>query len=143
MASFLDKSDYTADGVQFAEWTTGFENDTLSLVSLGLSEERVLSAVFFSHEKNQQVRFTFIDARAFRILDEGCLLELWAASKKKPRPAQSTFRVRGHAWQAESPLAWFHGSDQSGFSYLVATDWDCLEVIVYDPPTIEMLDDVN
>ena len=143
MASFLTKSDFTADGVQFAEWATGVDNDNLSLVSLGLTQERVLSAVFFSSEKNREVRFTFFDARAFRVVDEGGLLELWAASKETPRPAESTFRVRGHAWQAESPLAWIHGSDQSGFSYIVATDWDCLEVIVQDPPTVEMLDDVN
>lgn len=141
MASFLNQPDFTAGGVQFAAWATGVENDDLRLISLSLTTERTLTAVFFSSDKDRNVRFTFLDARAFRVLDEGGLLQLWAASKTTSRPAETTFRVRGHAWQAESPLAWVHGSDETGFSYLVATDWDCLEVVVSEPPTIEMLED--
>jgi hypothetical protein len=141
MASFLNQPDLTAGGVEFAAWATGVENDDLRLISLSLTTERTLTVVFFSSDKDRNVRFTFQDARAFRVVDEGGLLELWAASNSTPRPAQTTFLVRGHAWQAESPLAWFHGSDDTGYSYLVATDWDCLEVVVSEPPAIEVLED--
>lgn len=143
MSSFFSQSNLTAGGVQFSAWSTDVENDDLRLLSLSLSEKRVLTAMFFSREKDRRVRFTFVDARAFRVLDEGGLVELWTASKTSSRPAETTFRVRGHSWQAESPLAWVHGSDDTGFSYFVATDWDCLEVVVAEQPTVELLNSNN
>jgi len=96
--------DLTADGVQFAEWRTEVENDDLTLLSLTLGEGRSLTAVFEAQTLRSQVVFAFAETRAFRVLDEGGLLELWAASRVHPRPASTTFRVRGHQWQAESPL---------------------------------------
>lgn len=130
--------DLTKDGVQFARWRTAVENDDLSLVSMNLSDGRTLTAIFKSEQRGAKVAFTFHDARAFRVLDEGGLLELWEASSKNPRPAQSTFRVRGHMWQSESPLAWIHGTAEPYFSYMIATDWDCLEVVSFDPPDIRL-----
>jgi len=128
----------TADGVQFAEWKTGVENDELDLVSISLNADHTLTAIFLSLTKQLEVKFEFQDARAFRVLDEGGLLELWAASQERPRPAQTTFRVRGHTWQYESPLAWVHGTAEPYFSYMIATDWDCLEVVSYDAPTVKV-----
>ena len=130
--------DLTADGVQFAVWQTGVENDELNLVSLSLTNERTLTATFVSKQKQAEVTFTFLDARAFRVVDEGGLLELWGASKDNPRPAQTTFRVRGHLWQSESPLAWIHGTSEPYFSYMIATDWDCLEVVSFEPPEVNV-----
>jgi len=130
--------DLTADGVQFAEWQTIVQDDDLSLVSLNLTNDHTLTATFSSHQQQSEVAFIFSNARAFRVLDEGGLLELWQAFKEKPRPAQSTFRVRGHQWQSESPLAWILGADEPYFSYMIATDWDCLEVVAFDPPEIRV-----
>jgi hypothetical protein len=120
--------DLTADGVVFAEWKTRVENDDLSMVSVnyvvsdyiqfpqeeielrcpGTPEWRCcdLEAHFLSREKKAVARFVFKDVLAFRVLDEHGLLELWNASSISPRPAGTTFRVRGHRWQAESELVW-------------------------------------
>jgi len=142
-------------GVQFASWDTPVANDDLTLVSLryGLSPSRVeyrdfalaltdegphpheLEAVFLSREKLTAVVFGFNDVRAFRVLDEAGLVELWSASAQTPRPSNSTFMVRGHGWQKESDLLWFHGENQ--YSFMVATNWQCLEVVTSTQPTIE------
>ena len=142
-------------GVQFAPWDTPVANDDLTLVSLkyGLSPSRVeyrdfapamtdeeprpheLEAVFLSREKLAAVVFGFNDVWAFRVLDEAGLVELWSASAQIPRPSNSTFMVRGHAWQKESELLWFHGESQ--YSFMVATDFHCLEVVTSTQPSIE------
>jgi hypothetical protein len=140
MGTFMQKADLTADGVEFAAWTTGFEDDDLELVSLQFANDRSLVAVFSSYQRAGRIRLTYSNTGAFRVLDEGGLLELWAASQKTPRPAQSMFRARGHRWQAESPLVWVHGSDENGFSYFVATDWHCLEVVTWDAPVVELVE---
>ena len=130
--------DLTANGVEFAPWPTVVENDQLALVAIALSEDRILTAVFSSKEKQANVEFTFDQVDAFRVLDENGLLELWAVSRERTRPAQTTFRVRGHMWQKESPLAWIHGAEEPYYSYMVATGWDCLEVISINPPHINV-----
>ncbi|WP_341711139.1 hypothetical protein [Erythrobacter sp.] len=128
--------DLTADGVHFAEWQTVVQDDDLELVSINLANDHSLVATFACERLQADVVFTFSDVRAFRVVDEGGLLQLWAASKSNPRPAQTTFCVRGHQWQSESPLAWLHGTDKPYFSYMIATDWDCLEVVAFDPPEV-------
>lgn len=153
--------DFTADGVQFAPWPIPVENDDLQLVSLnfGGSDEisypnegvslglppdvtgvasQVLTASFFSREQRAVVTFTFKKVNAFRVVDEGGLLELWEASSKAPRPASTTFRVRGHAWQSESVLAWVHGTDKEHYSFMIATGWECLEVVALEEPAVEL-----
>lgn len=150
-----------SNGVEFGPWETDVKNDDLSLVSLtyaaspwvsyeqeGIKLEMpgrpiaavlTLEAVFLSRQKQAAVRFRFENAWAFRVLDECGLLELWHASAKEPRPAHATFRVRGHAWQAESMLLWVHYSAEDRFSYMIATDDACLEVVTVDEPQIELL----
>jgi hypothetical protein len=153
--------DYTANGVEFASWETVVQDDDLQLVGLSFRsgswvrypnegfrldlpeaespEQPEIEATFLSREKRAAVRFRFAEVAAFRVLGEEGLLEMWEASKDNPRPASSTFRVRGHQWQAESFLVWFHGADDQHFSYMVATDSDCLEVVATAEPVLEML----
>ncbi|HEX3421789.1 MAG TPA: hypothetical protein VHS33_00090 [Sphingomicrobium sp.] len=151
--------DLTADGVRFAPWDTEVKDDDLTLVSLAFTgsswvsypnegiklelpdandEFGTLEAVFLSREKRAAVRFQFAHVQAFRVLDEGGLLELWNASAVTPRPAFATFRVKGHAWQAESVLVWIHGPDDH-FSHMVATTNECLEVVTFGDPQVEIL----
>ena len=151
--------DLTARGVEFAEWQTGVENDDLvlarvnfdlgsplfTLVQEGLTfalppdgsqRRHLLEATFISVDKRAIVRFGFPDVIAFRVLDEGGLLELWAASSANPRPARSTFRARGHQWASESPLTFLAEGDLPRFSYFVVTDTDCLEVVCINEPSV-------
>jgi hypothetical protein len=151
--------DLTADGVEFAPWSTIVENDDLHLgrvsfeigsplitfnqegVSYGLPpagtpQPYELEATFVSIEKSAVIRFSFNDVIAFRVLDENGLLEVWGASAATPRPAHTTFRARGHAWANESVLVFWDGGNRARYSYFVATmDW-CLEVVSYSEPEV-------
>ena len=156
--------DFTANGVEFAPWATVVEGDDLTLVSttfksgsyvdypdegvtLTLDGEDqpygVLEAVFLSREKRRAVRFSCQSVWAFRVLDEGGLLELWEASSRTPRPAFATFRVRGHAWQDESVLMWVHGADSEHFSWMIATNAECLEIVTCEELQVEVLSDAS
>ena len=145
--------------IEFAPWPTAVENDELWLVTLrygdasqkvdfvsdgfslqlaeGAAPERgVLEATFFSREKRAAIVFTFTHVSAFRVLDEHGLTDMWLASSKEERPAHTTFKVKGHKWQEESFLTWFMSSCE--FSFMIATGWDCLEVVSASEPTIEL-----
>lgn len=146
--------------VEFAPWQTDVENDRLFLGRLCFEEgspivvlvregvaldlppsspiDQSLEVDFISVEKCAVIRFGFTDVIAFRVLDESALLELWYASETSPRPARTTFRARGHRWNDESKLA-FHQSrgDSPRFSYFVATEDRCLEVVCRDEPVVK------
>lgn len=149
----------TATGIEFAPWSTVVEEDELWLVRLryGDSPGRVdfpsegfslelpesdsvqigtLEATFLSREKRGVVVFGFDNVIAFRVLDEHGLVDLWNASARSPRPARTTFRVKGHKWQEESFLSWFTAGCE--FSFMIATGWDCLEVVASTEPVIEL-----
>ena len=149
-----------SEGIQFAEWATSVDSDDLFLAQLryGSSEAAVsfakegftlelpesaveergaLEATFLSRQKRAVVVFSFEHVSAFRVLDEHGLLDIWDASGKTARPACTTFRVKGHKWQEESFLSWsMPGCD---FSFMIATDEDCLEVVASSEPTIRIL----
>jgi hypothetical protein len=149
----------TPSPVEFADWPTVIENDRLELVELvyrGLGtcvelppEEVRLEvrprrvagpeffAVFLSLDTRRLYRVSVDVPGAFRVLDEHGLTEIWnASSEQGSRPAGTTFRVRNHGWSRESELSFFMGAEE-GFSYMVATDWDCLEIVCRTPPLVE------
>ena len=151
--------DLTADGVEFASWSTIVENDDLHLGRLSFDlgsplvtyvQERLtyalpaadhlqgqeLQASYVSKEKGTIIRFGFRDVVAFRVLDEDGLLELWNASSLAPRPAQTTFRARGHAWASESLLVFLSEEQTARFSYFVVTAGWCLEVVCRAEPVV-------
>ena len=145
--------------IEFAAWPTDVENDDLTLVGVKYGghaaidfvkdnhaieltldyadSQNELEATFISREKMAGVVFRFNDVSAYRVLDEHGLVDLWNASKKKPRPASTTFKVKGHLWQTESELSWIMGG--CDFSYMVATGWDCLEVISDSEPSVRII----
>ena len=96
-----------------------------------------LEATFISREKMAGVVFRFERVSAFRVLDEHGLVELWNASKNEARPASTTFKVKGHLWQTESELSWI--MENCEYSFMVATLWDCLEVVADCEPDIQMI----
>lgn len=129
---------FTKDSIKFKAWKTEVEDDDLGLHTLNLSEDRILTATF-SSKQQQHVVFTFDQVNTFRVLDEKGLLDLWTAWSATSRTAKTTFRVSGHLWQKESPLIWIEdGGEEPVFSYMVATGWDCLEVISLNPPRIRI-----
>lgn len=110
---------------------------TIEIPSSGGPGDGELLVRVFDAETASVYRLLFSSVAAFRMLDENSLLELWAATKgPEGRPGKSTFRVRGHMWSRESELAFFLGSS-GGWSYLIATDWDCVEVVCPEPPVVE------
>lgn len=147
------------NAIEFAPWPTEVENDDLTLVGVRYGghaaidfvkddhtieltldyadSERGLEATFISREKMAGVVFHFDDVSAFRVLDEHGLIHLWNASKDTPRPASTTFKVKGHLWQTESELSWIMRDCE--FSYMIATDWDCLEVVTDCEPSVEII----
>ncbi|MGC6401534.1 hypothetical protein ACNI3Q_13255 [Sphingomonas sp. FW199] len=145
--------------IEFAPWMTAVENDDLTLVGVryGGHEainfakddhtveltldyddcENELEATFISREKMAGVVFYFNDVDGFRVLDEHGLVDLWNASMDTPRPASTTFKVKGHLWQTESELSWIMRDCE--FSYMVATNGDCLEVITGCEPSVKII----
>jgi hypothetical protein len=107
------------------------------------SDENGLTITVFHLDTESVYEILFGDAGAFRMLDEHGLTEIWT-SGKKPRGI-NCFKVRNHGWSKESPLSFFMKS-KDGWSYLVATDFECIEIIAKEPPKIifkEKLKPVN
>ena len=104
-----------ADTVEFAVWSTPIADETdVELLSLTFNAvERKLEAVL--QGSDGWVLAFFTDVEAFRMLDEGGLMQLWAASAEQPRPNPTTFRVRGHRWTQESEIV-FHLGTNDGWS---------------------------
>lgn len=150
---------HAATGLEFSPWPTEVENDNLWLGRLGFDvgaplvtfmrdqtsyslpssdqgHELTLEADFVSIDKSAVIRFVFQNVIAFRVLEENGLLELWSASDVNPRPASTTFRARGHKWSEESILIFMAGGSELRFSYFVATDMHCLEVVCSEDPTV-------
>ena len=149
--------------VEFAAWHTRFANATIDLLEvryldgwLDVDDPRKgrryregprspgplstydLVATLFAPDDEQIYRIHYAGVQGFRVLDEGGLLELWEASATQGRPASTTFRVRGHGWSRESPLTFCFPEDC--WSWMLATDWDCLEVVCSVEPFVEPLE---
>lgn len=88
----------------------------------------------YLYESDKIYRVTFDAISAVRLLDEGGLLEFWGKTAEfGSRPGRTTFRVRNHGWTKESPIS-FLCSD--GWSFVIASQNECLEVVSTDPPKI-------
>ena len=143
--------------IEFAPWPTGLENDELHLVDVvygdgsfdttfapeklrvGIPATRSMAALMvanvFSFEKRALFQISCSSVSAFRVLDEHGLLELWGADQTGR--SGSTFRVRNHSWAKESYLSFLMAD--TDYSYVVATDWDCLEIVCRLPPNVELV----
>ena len=113
------------------------DDHTIELTLDYADGQNELEATFISREKMAGVVFYFNDVSGFRVLDEHGLVDFWNASRDTPRPASTTFKVKGHLWQTESELSWIMRDCE--FSYMVATNWDCLEVIAGCEPSVKMI----
>ncbi len=133
----------------FAEWRTPFTNAPVAILDVRYAP-RGTEARRIAHPADQDghdlvarvrirdtqaiYRVTFTDIAAMRLLDEGGLLEFWQKTEARGgRPGRTTFRVRNHAWTRESVIS-FLPSD--GWSYVIASDDECLEVVSAAVPQV-------
>lgn len=125
--------------IVFGPWATPFADaavDILGVSSAQSPEGDVpgLTARVRDLGTGQVWRVVFATITAMRLQDEGGLLEVWQrTSEIGGRPGRTTFRVRNHGWTRESPIT-FLASD--GWSFVIATDDLCLEVVSATPPVI-------
>lgn len=120
---------------EFGKWITPFENAGIELLEVNYSSVNS-KLVIQLHVKDDGAVFLieFENVDAFRVIDEGGLLNVWETTKTRGgRPAQTTFKVRNSLWTQESPVS-FLTSD--GWSFIVATDWDCAEIVTNSEPKI-------
>ena len=102
-------------------------------------EERDLLVRVFHEETESLYEVCYECVCAFRCLDEHELLEVWG---DPGRPPSNTFKLKEHLWHKESPISFLSGNTGE-FSHMIATDWECLEVICKDTPTFKFLEKVQ
>lgn len=141
---------------EFGEWNTPFTDSSIDILEVSYSPKRSwpenllphyrTNSLLRAHDDNDLVariycndtsniyRVAFSSISAMRLLDEGGLLEFWAKTKELGgRPGQTTFRVRNHAWTGESILSFL---TTDGWSFVIASDNECLEVLSAELPII-------
>jgi len=162
----VDKPLWGDGTFEFARWETPFENTDVEVMEIAWGGgplwhedhkpqwagrslfkspfDTRLTLVVRVHESNADEPgypndplyfVTFQDVSAFRVLDEGGLLEFWRQTESLGRSGGTTFRVRNHQWSRESLLAFLPG-DEDGWSYVIATGGECVEVVARDTPEI-------
>lgn len=118
----------------FGAWHTPFESMQVELAGVEYEATGRLAFRVVTIGEGAVFRATFDAVSAFRVLDEHGLDELWRKTAEMGgRPGPTTFRVRNHLWTKESPIS-FLRSD--GWSFVVATDFDCIEIVAADEPSI-------
>ena len=144
--------------IEFDAWETPFVDGDLAIMEVrygngGLDEKYIKEKIGFRVPEKYSVGYEdlvvrlfhkeemavyslmFKDVAGFRVLDENGLLQLWdEMNKQSSRFAKSTFRVRNHLWMTESPLAFLGAKDS--WSFVIATDTTCVEVICLEAPDI-------
>lgn len=123
---------------EFREWTTPFTDAAVEILEVAYAAHEQdgseLVARIRARDANTIYRLAFPTIAAVRLLDEGGLLEFWQKTTELGgRPGRTTFRVRNHAWTRESVVS-FLASD--GWSFVIASDDECLEVVSVTVPTI-------
>lgn len=138
---------------EFGEWTTPFTDASVEILEIAyapiptrgthtphaasLLHEQAgsdLVARVYAVDADTIYRLIFPTIAAMRLLDEGGLLEFWQKTTELGgRPGRTTFRVRNHAWTHESVVS-FLASD--GWSFVIASDNECLEVVSVTGPII-------
>lgn len=150
--------------VEFADWSTPFRHGNIHIISVeyGTGPHEVvyrepdktyrlnsdqpedapaLKAKILDTESNLLYEIAFPSILAFRVLDEHGLMELWGADTYEPKKLGATFLVRKHLWPKESPVTFTCGMDGE-WSYMIATDDDCLEIVSAAVPIIQSLGEV-
>ncbi len=125
---------------EFGEWKTPFTDadawilSVLFLANAPVNGSAELAVVLQEGGASRRYEVRFRAVQAMRALDESGLMELWNKSAELGgRPGKTTFRVRNHDWSLES---WISILGTDGWSFFIATNDMCLEVVSSTPPTI-------
>lgn len=123
---------------EFGEWTTPFTDAAVEILEIAYAPHEQdgseLVARVYARDADTIYRLVFPTIAAMRLLDEGGLLELWQKTTELGgRPGPTTFRVRNHAWTHESVVSFL---ESDGWSFVIASDDECLEVVSVTAPTI-------
>jgi hypothetical protein len=123
---------------EFGEWTTPFSDAAVEILEIAYAphgqDGSELVARVLARDADTIYRLVFPKIAAMPLLDEGGLLEFWQKTTELGgRPGRTTFRVRNHAWTHESVVS-FLASD--GWSFVIASADECLEVVSVTAPTI-------
>lgn len=133
-------NDALTGSFEFGRWETPFENAHVDLVEVRYLKDvspELLIRLFDSDAKVfYQVHFEWVGA--YRVLDEHGLTEFWEkTSQLGGRPGEATFKVRHHLWSKESVLSFFHSTTE-GWSFVIATDDMCVEVVASVEPKVNL-----
>ncbi len=149
--------------IEFSAWETPFVNGGLFIVSIAYggefsviphpggpqytvpgenSDNAALVVRVFHLPGRASYRISFDGpVGGFRMIDEGGLLEFWEPGPSShacpPGVSHTTFKVRNHLWSRES-AGIFLSHTNDGWSYVIATDDECVEVIASQPPFITL-----
>lgn len=113
------------------EWSVSYPNGKSYHLQIPTGTKAILTLTLFHLETESVYELRFPSASAFRVLDEGGLLNIW----NEIQTNHNCFKVKGHAWSEESSVTFAMGSDD-GFSFLITTSDDCVEVVCQHPPEI-------
>jgi len=113
------------------EWSVSYPGGKTYRLPIATGSKEILTLTVFHLETEGLYELRFPSASAFRVLDEGGLLDIWAEKET----VHNCFKVKGHGWSEESPVSFAMGSDD-GFSYFITTGDDCVEVVCDRPPEI-------
>ena len=130
---------------EFGGWTTPFTDIAVQILDVSYAPRAQngtqLVARIYVPERGATYRLVFPTIAAMRLLDECGLLEFWQKTEELGgRPGQTSFRVRNHAWAHESVLSFL---PSNGWSFVIATEDDCLEVVSQIAPTITEEQDIH
>lgn len=142
---------------EFSQWQTPFENSKIAVLEVAYhsdislpdqyqsghqyrsllrsSQEAKLEIRLYAYDENRIFRVSFDTVSAFRVLDEHGLIQLWEKTAELGgRPGQTTFKARNHLWSEESLISFLGAQD--GWSFVIASDGDCIEIVARAPPKI-------
>lgn len=124
--------------VEFAEWATPFTDVAVDILDIAYAAraqgDSELVARVQARDNGAVYRLVFPAVAAMRLQDESGLLELWRKTEELGgRPGRTSFRVRHHAWARESVLVFL---ESEGWSFVIASDDTCLEVVSAAAPAI-------
>ena len=125
---------------ELSRWETPFENAKLWVLGVTYEQRTLIVDVVvywsdgepLSPEPLYSIRFDEVDA--FRVFDERGLPGLPAQTSDT---GDSTFRVRNLPWSEESFLSFWQGT-VDGWSFMIATEADCVEILARNPPKITL-----
>ncbi|MBM2715501.1 hypothetical protein JQK88_30715 [Mesorhizobium caraganae] len=121
---------------EFGAWTTPFEDEHVEILDVAYATKTGELVCRVESTDTGLIYRICAETSAFRVIDEHGLGEFWAKTRDLGgRPGATTFKVKNGPWSTESPISF---ACSNGWSYVVATDSDCIEMIAAATPTVKV-----